>query len=603
MSEKKILKPSEEKPWKKFYTPKCNEVFDKSYQQVTLWKLVEGAMLKDGDKYDAFSYFGNHVKRSTVINEVHAWARVMRGMGIKSGDEVVLFAPAFPETVYVLFAANMIGAVVIMPNLFSAKELIQETMCNARNAFVFIGMEDKLDEALASPQFEHVVLLDVGRSMGWPTKPIVKVVKWREHRRILRKNPKYMTVSEAMSRFGNYDGPLEAPAEKGKVTMVFASSGTTLVSQAKLIGMTDEGMIEMFRSTEAFMHNGLPIHPGDVSYCYLPPFAATAFYILMIGPLYFNLTVYLDPRLSLELFTKAVFKYRPQLTLVPGRLWEGFFKNIEDMIAAGKQPDLSFLTVPIMGGEGCTPESLRWIDGLMRKCGCPSALLSGYGMSEVFSVATVENPSYQKKREYNKRVISVGIPFPGVSVGVFDKEGNELPSGERGELCIKSPCMAKCYYGNEQLTREVFRDGWVHSNDLAEIDEDGLVYLYGRMKQNIPDANGEPLYLFDIENEVRQDAAVKAAMTCIVNGDKTNPRIVVHVLLNDDCKETELQVMSRIHDNMQKWLPKGIDIKGYKIHYGMFVSRLAGKLDHMYYEKQTDGYKLPVDGKLKDVVF
>lgn len=603
MDERLNHKPSVEMPWTKYYAPGYEKVLSEKLPQVTLWKFMEEKLLKDGDRNDAIRYFGNHIKRSKVVEEVHLWARVMKGMGIKAGDEVVLFGPAFPETIYVLFAANMIGAVAIMPNLFSAKELIKDSLCKARIAFVFIGMLDKLDEALADSQFEKVVLMDVTRSMGFPYKPLVGTCNWWKNYRLTRSSSKYMMTSEAIRRYGNYDGELEAAAVPGKVTMVFASSGTTMVSTAKLIGLTDEAMLNMFRDTFAFTKTDAPFCENDVAYCYLPPFAATAFFILMIAPLYYNLVVYLDPRLSLDLFTKAMFKFRPNMTLVPGRLWEDFFKRVEELIAEGKRPDLSFLHFPIMGGEGCTPESLRWMDSLLRECGSSALLFPGYGMTEVFSVASVDNKLVQKRRTYDKKVISVGIPFPGVTVGVFDKDGKELPYGEKGELWIKSPSMASGYYGNEELTRSVFCDGWVHSNDMAEIDKDGNIYIYGRMKQHVNGPDGEPIYLFDIANEIRQDPAMKSTMACIVNGDVKHPHVVLHLILNDDCQESELQVLTRIENHMREWLPKGFKIDGYKFHKGMFVSRLAGKLDHMYYESQVDGYKLPVDGKLKDVSF
>ena len=604
MTKKELTrKPSEEMVWTKFYAPGCEDILKKEMPQITLWKYMEEKMLKDGDQYDAIHYFGNRIKRSELIKEVHTCAKIMKNMGVKPGDEVVLFAPAFPEAIYVLFAANMIGATTIMPYLFSAKNLEKESMRKARVAFVYIGMEDRMDEALTDTQFEHVVLMDVTRSMGFPTKQIATTATYLKNLKIRHKNPKYITMSEAVKRYGHYEGQLEAPAVKDQVAMVFASSGTTLVSTSKQIAMTNEAILNMFRDTEAFNLNTNLLHAGYLSYCYLPPFAATAFYILMMGPLYYNMTIHMDPRLSLELFTEAILKYRPQVTLVPGRLWEGFFTEVEKMIAAGKRPDLSNLKFAIMGGEGCTPEALRWMDGLMRECGCTTSLVSGYGMTEVFSVATVDTVYTQKARTYDRDLISVGIPFPGVTVGVFDKDGNELSYGERGELWIKSPSMGKGYYCNKELTREIFRDGWVHSCDLAEIDEDGMVYLYGRMKQHVDAPNGEPVYLFDIGNEIRRDPAIKDVMGGIINGDMKNPHVVAHLLMEDNCQDSELDVLTRVDKRMQEWLPKGFKIEGYKLHTGLFVSRPTGKVDHMYYERQLDGYKLPVDGKLQDVSF
>lgn len=603
MDERLNHKPSVEMPWTKYYAPGYKEVLDTKLPQVSLWKFLEEKLLKDGDRYDAFHYFGNHIKRSEVVEEVHLWARVMKGMGVKAGDEVVLFGPAFPETNYVLFAINMIGAVAILPNMFSAKEMIKETLCKARVAFVFIGMLDKLDEALQDSQFEKVVLMDVTRSMGFPYKQMMGVCNWWKNYRLTRSSSKYMMTSEAISRYGNYEGELEATVDPEKISMVFASSGTTLISSAKLIAVSNGAMLRMFRDTFAFNADGETLKEGFKTYCYLPPFAATAFYILMIAPLYFNMVVYLDPRLTQELFTKAMFKHRPQVTLVPGPLWEGFFRHIEELKAKGQKPDLSFLRFPIMGGEGCTPESLRWIDNLMRECGSPTLLVSGYGMSEVFSVATVDNVFKKEPRNYDKYVVSVGIPFPGVTVGVFDKDGNELSYGEKGEMWIKSPSMASGYYGNEELTRATFQDGWVHSNDLAEIDENGMVYIYGRMKQHAVAPNGEPIYLFHIANEIRQDPAIKETMACIVNGDTKHNYVALHLIKNPDCKETDLQILTRIDNRMNEWLPKGFHISGYKFHKEKFRSILVGKLDHKYYEEQLEDYKLPVDGKLKEVSF
>ena len=89
----------------------------------------------------------------------------------------------------------------------------------------------------------------------------------------------------------------------------------------------------------------------------------------------------------------------------------------------------------------------------------------------------------------------------------------------------------------------------------------------------------------------------------IVNGDVENPHVVAHLLMEDKCQDSELDVLTRVDKRMQEWLPKGFKIEGYKLHKGLFVSRPTGKLDHMYYERQLDGYKLPVDGKLQDVSF
>lgn len=601
--ENKRLLPSEEMRWKQFYTPQVEESLKDEMPRVTLWKFLEDKMLKDGDEHDAVIYFGNHIKRSEFIEKVHCWARVMKGMGLKPGDEILLFAPAFPESIYVLLAADMIGVVTIMPNMFSSDEMIQEAVCDARVAFVFEGMEEKLTKALLKDQFEHVVMMSVDRSMRSTMKMLVESISMVKYHKVRYRHPKYMTMAKALRRFGNYKGELETPAVPGKPNMIFASSGTTLVAHAKLIGMSDATLISIFTNALAFNEINHPFTDGAKAYCYLPPFLLTAFFILMLAPVYTNMTVYLDPRFSLDLFTKFVFSVKPQVTLVTGSMWEGFFNNIKQLIAEGKKPDLSFMRMPIMGGEGCTPEALKEINSLLRECGSPASLSCGYGMTEVGSVATVDYRPSNFDKDTNLKTISAGYPFPGVTVGIFDKDGKELSYGERGEVWIKTPTAMMGYYRNEELTRQTLRDGWIHSSDLGEIDEDGLVYVYGRMKQHIDAPNGEPVYMFDIANDLRQDPAIKDSLASIINGDVKNPRIVVHLIKQPGCQESDIEILTRLDKMMKDTLPKGVNIAGYMFHEGLFKTRLSGKIDRILYERLYEGYVLPVNGELKSVSF
>ena len=77
----------------------------------------------------------------------------------------------------------------------------------------------------------------------------------------------------------------------------------------------------------------------------------------------------------------------------------------------------------------------------MKECGSPVALTSGYGLTETFSVSTVDYQPGVFDKDYSKRVVSVGYPFPGVSVGIFDENGNELGYGQRGEIWVKTPAL------------------------------------------------------------------------------------------------------------------------------------------------------------------
>ena len=73
--------------------------------QETLWKYLERGILEDRDRHDALVYFGRRVSRSTFVQQVYLWGRVLKGMGVKEGDEILIFGPGVPEFIYIMLAA------------------------------------------------------------------------------------------------------------------------------------------------------------------------------------------------------------------------------------------------------------------------------------------------------------------------------------------------------------------------------------------------------------------------------------------------------------------------------------------------------------------
>ena len=600
---KNSSRPSEEMRWTQFYSKGYEEILNQDFPRETLWKFIERGILDDCDRHDAIIYFGRHIKRSKFIEQVHLWGRVMKGMGVKPGDHVLIFGPSLPEFIYILMASNMIGAVAILPNLMAPSEILCDAMFESRVAFVFDGLEHMITDLLAKPRFEHVVVLPVTRSMNTVLKLIASPLNWLKKRQVRHRHAKYISADTAIRRFGNYEGELEAPTVEGQSSIFFSSSGTTLNGKAKLMGMSDEAMISMFQDALAFNLSGNPFREGTVAYCPLPPFVCTGFFVLMLAPLFRGMTTYLDPRLSAEHFTKCILNFKPQITLIPAHYWVHFFEHVEQLIKAGKRPDLSFFRMPIMGGEGCTPETLEKINNLLRECGSPIGLTSGYGLSETFSVSTLDYQLGVFDKDYSKAVVSVGYPFPGVHVGIFDEQGRELGYGERGEIWVKTPAHTTGYLNNESETGRIFNGEWLRTSDLGEINEQGMVYVYGRKAYHIVAPNGEKVYLFDIANELRKDPAIKDSLVCNLSGDTMRPQLVAHLIVRDENDEQDNQIIVRLDANIRKWLPEGVRVEGYMLKQGSLKANLVGKTDLVYYRNIVDGYRLPVEGILKEISF
>lgn len=591
--------PSEEMRWKQFYPGGYEEILNKEFPQKTLWKFLEEGILSDNNQHDALIYFGRRISRKTLIEQVHLWGRVIKGMGLKEGDELLIFGPTLPEFVYIMLAADMTGMRANLPNLMVKPEALGSMVGKSRVAFVFDGMETMMREILRREQFEHVVVVSATRSMGYPLKliasPLNSLKRWGHRHR-----DKYLTADAAIRRFGKYDGPLEAEGLTENPAYIFCSSGTS-GQGANQIAMSDKAMISMCRNALAFNLKGVPFRQGK-SYCQLPPFVCTGFFVLVLAPLYTSMTVYLDPRVSARQFIKNILTIQPQITLAPGPCWIHLFRHIDQLILNGKRPDLGFFRFPVMGGEGCAPEMLRHINEVMEACGSPVALTSGYGLSETFSVSTVDYEPTGFEKDYSRPAVCVGYPFPGVTLGIFDEKGQELGYDQRGEIWIKADSLTDGYINAPKLNQARLQDGWLHTEDLGELDGSGKLFVYGRMAYYAVAPGGEKIYLFDIANHLREDPAVKDALVCRLEAE--NAPLVAHLVLEEGVRETQKEVLCRLDKSLSAFLPSGLRIEGFRLeHRGQLKFNIVGKTDRKYYSRLLTGYYAIHNGEQQAIAF
>jgi long-chain acyl-CoA synthetase len=166
------------------------------------------------------------------------------------------------------------------------------------------------------------------------------------------------------------------------------------------------------------------------------------------------------------------------------------------------------LRVAVSGGAAISPEIARVFLGL----GLP--MLQGYGLTETSPVISV-NPLHNIKPE------SVGVPLRGVRVSV----------GENDELLVKTPGMMLGYWNNHAATAEVIdREGWLHTGDQARIDEEGHIYITGRIKDILVLSNGEKVPPSDMEMAIALDPLVEQVMVV----GEGQPYLGALVVLNPD---------------------------------------------------------------------
>ncbi len=180
--------------------------------------------------------------------------------------------------------------------------------------------------------------------------------------------------------------------------------------------------------------------------------------------------------------------------------------------------------------------------------GCGVPVLEGYGMTETATVATASTPE-------EHRFGSVGKPLPGVEARIADD----------GELLLRGANIFRGYHGNADASFGAIEDGWLHTGDIASIDDDGFVYITGRKKDIIITAGGKNLTPANLENDLKQTPWVSQA---IMHGDR-RPYPVMLLTLDEEAivpwaqaqgiADTSLPALARdpkVHELIQGELDK-----------------------------------------------
>ena len=161
--------------------------------------------------------------------------------------------------------------------------------------------------------------------------------------------------------------------------------------------------------------------------------------------------------------------------------------------------DVSSLTEIMAGGAARPPDQVSKLTGTFKK----SSPGIGYGLTETNALGAVNAGAF-----YRANPNSTGRVVPAVTeFRIEGEDAKELPLGERGELCIKSPANILAYWNKPEATAEAFINGWFHTGDVAYMDADGFVYIVDRIKEIII-RGGENISCLEVEAAIYAHPAV-----------------------------------------------------------------------------------------------
>jgi long-chain acyl-CoA synthetase len=195
------------------------------------------------------------------------------------------------------------------------------------------------------------------------------------------------------------------------------------------------------------------------------------------------------------------------------------------------------------GGAALQPDLVEKIDSA-KGAVKPS---TGYGLTETHGIITAVGNIF-----FSARPTSAGLVMPTLEAKVIDEDGNDLPEGSRGELCVKGPVVVKGYLNRPEATAEAIQDGWFRTGDIVYIDEDGFVHIVDRAKDMLL-RGGENVYCAEVEAAIYEHENIAEAAVFGVPDDRLGEAVGVAIFLREGTTLTEEELAVHLEPRLAKF--------------------------------------------------
>jgi long-chain acyl-CoA synthetase len=475
----------------------------------------------------------------------HFAAWLQQHTDLQPGDRIAVQLPNVLQYPVVVFGAMRAGLIVVNTNpLYTAREMEHQFNDSGAKALICLANMAHLAEVvLPKTGVKHVIVTEVGDMLP-PLKRLLvnSVVKYVKKMVPAYSLPQAIKLNDALAK-GRGKSVNEASPAANDVAVLQYTGGTTGVAKGAML--THRNLIANMLQCKALM--GATLNEGsEILIAPLPLYHIYAFTVhCMMMMLTGNHNVLITNPRDLPAMIKDLGNFKFTAFVGLNTLFVALCNN-----EAFRRLDFSGLKLTLSGGMALQLAAAeRWKE----VTGC--AICEGYGMTETSPVVTV-NPIQ------NIQVGTIGIPVPSTSCKVIDEEGNDLPFGERGELCAKGPQVMKGYWQRQEATDEVLSaDGWLQTGDIAVIQPDGFIRIVDRKKDMIL-VSGFNVYPNELEDVLATLPGVLQCAAIGVPDERTGEAIKVFVVVKPGASLTKEQVMQHMHDNLTGYKrPKQVEFR------------------------------------------
>lgn len=558
---------SQAKPWLKYYDQKF---IDQTLPALSAFEYV-CQRSKNHLNDTALEYYGRKFTYADLIVNVKKTAAALRGAGVKKGDIITVVSIMTPEIIALFYAADMMGATLNLVDPRYSVEGIREYIEEVDSHLLVClnVVYERCRQASKRTNVEKVIVLSPADSL-----PPVMAVGYKLTTPDKNKYASNVIRWKQFIKGGEGQSTAAEPYDPDHACVVVHTGGTT--GSPKGVMLTDDcfnGIALQFQAYPKLFHRGQKLMN------IMPPFIAYGFACGIHLPLVLGFTVIIIPNLDPAKLGSLVLKHKPEHMF-------GVPTHYQQLASDPKlrDKDLSFIINYAAGGDSLSRGAEQTVNDFLAAHGARYPIAKGYGMTEVSSAATVAAGLDNKPG-------SVGIPMVNTVVAAFEPgTDQELPIGQRGELCISGPCLMKGYYNKPEETAILLRrhpDGrvWAHTGDMGYLDEDGFVYLDSRIKRMIIRHDGFKVFPSMIENVVSRHPAVhQCSVVGCADKDHTQGRLpFVYIVLKSDTTAKKKQVIRELERMCAEELPEYVQPVAYKFISSMPMTPV-GKVDYRQLE-------------------
>jgi long-chain acyl-CoA synthetase len=493
--------------------------------------------VRDGDYEATYGEFGERVLRLADA--------MGSQLGLRRGERFAVMAANGHEFME-LYHAAFLGAGIINPlNLRLAGRDLQHIMADSGSKVVFV-------DALFADHFLRNI--EPVRS----DLAIEKVVL------IGKSDVPHDVAFDDLIAAGDPTPPVEADEEDPVLLMYTGGTtglpkGALLTQRAEILNMYHIGLAVGFDDTRVYLHQTPMFHAASMGGVLgIPATGGESVFI----PLF-------DPGLVLDTMERHRVNWTTMVPTMLAMLLD------HPQFATDRLRDFRDL---VYGASPMPPALLE-----RTRAALPHVRLwQGYGMTEASSVLTILTPEDHDRGGAIPH--SAGRPLVGIDLTIQDAEGNMLPTGVNGEVCVRGGNLMEEYWRQPEKTAEAFRGGWYHTGDSGHLDEHGYVHLVDRVKDMII-TGGENVYSLEVEAAVASHPAVDQVAVIGIPHDVWGEQVHAIVVLKPGAEATEDEIKEHARQTIARYkVPKSVEFRTEPIPLSGALKPLKRELRKPYWE-------------------